>query len=333
MPSIKDVAQQAGVSVTTVSLVLNSKGNISDETRDKVLQVVRDLGYTRSIQARNLRDRQSRIIGFAQAQTRNEFNPILNHFLYEMVRYVEASHRHVLMFTADADNVDIYQNLYESQRVDGFVLSYTVKDDPRFVHLHEAGVPFVAFGRSLSPIDSHTHWVDVDGTAGAYDATQHLLYLGHRRIGVVAWPEGSASGDSRVSGWRQAMQDATGNTPHADYIARALDGVQNGYAAAKQLLALDEPPTAIVALSDILAAGVLRYTAEHRLRIAVTGFDDNPIAEFMHPQLTSVRQPIEAVARLAVDMLLRQLEGEEIEAKQHLLLPELIIRESSLLND
>lgn len=331
MVSIKDVAQEAGVSVTTVSFVLNGKGNISDETRERVLQVVDNLGYTRSIQARNLRDRQARIIGYAQANAPSEFNPILNHFLYELVRHVEATQRHVLMFTADATQVDLYRHLYESQRVDGFVLSYTVKNDERFAYLHEANVPFVAFGRSLSAYDDITHWIDVDGAAGTYQATQHLFEQGHRRIGIVAWPEGSASGDDRVEGWRRAMRDLGAAPPDEQLIARALDGVNDGYAAAQQLLTLPTAPTAIVALSDILAAGVLRYIAEYKLKVAVTGFDNNPIADFMHPQLTSVRQPIEQVAQIAVDMLLKQLMDEEVPIKQHLLQPELVIRQSSVI--
>ncbi|NOG52062.1 MAG: LacI family DNA-binding transcriptional regulator [Chloroflexi bacterium] len=166
MPSIRDVAEEAGVSVATVSLVLNEKGSISPETRQRVLEVVDRLGYIRS-RARSLRDNQSRVIGYAWDKQRSEFNPVLDSFLYAILRNAEAHGRNVLVFSAeDSTDVAIYRELAAAKRVDGFVLSHTVQDDPRFVYLHEAGVPFVAFGRSNTPLDDEVFWVDVDGQAG-----------------------------------------------------------------------------------------------------------------------------------------------------------------------
>lgn len=332
MPSIKDVARKAGVSITTVSLVLNNKGNISPETRERVMDVVREMDYTRSIHARNLRDNESRVIGFAQSYKRTSLNPVLDQFLYEMVKRLEAAKRHILLFTVDQDSsTDEYRSLIDSRRVDGFVLSFTEQNDNRFAFLYEADVPFVAFGRSFSYLDDLTHWVDVDGASGVHQATEHLIAYGHRRIGFIAWPEGSASGDSRYHGYREALQ-AHGIAYEPHLTVRTTDSVTSGYAAAQSLLELPDAPTAIIAASDTLAAGAVHCMIGMGRRVAITGFDNTPIAEFMYPALTSIQQPIEAVAEITVAMLLAQLEGRDITQKSHLLEPELIVRASSTLD-
>ena len=332
MPSIKDVARKAGVSVTTVSLVLNNKGHISQKTRERVLEAVQELDYTRSIQARNLREQQSRIIGYAQFKNRGEFNPLLDRFLYELVQLVEGTGWHLLMFnTDDQDIVTPYRELIDSRRVDGFVLSYTQQGDERFRYLNDAHVPFVAFGKSATELDDITHWVDVDGEAGIYMATEHLIDLGHIRIAFIGWPDGSVSGDLRYSGYVKSLQDY--NIPiYPDYIIRTENYTANGYACGAQLMALVTPPTALVAISDVLAIGAIQYFLEIGQCVAVTGFDDIPTAAYMYPALTSVRQPITQVADTLMEMLLQQLDGVPVEKRQHVVTPELIIRASSVVN-
>jgi DNA-binding LacI/PurR family transcriptional regulator len=329
MPSIRDVAEQAGVSVSTVSLVLNDKGNISPETRQRVLEIVEQLGYIRSSRARSLRDQQSRVIGYAWDKRRSEFNPVLDNFLYAMLRHAESYGRNLLLFsTENSIEVDMYRDLVASKRVDGFVLSHTVQNDPRFVYLHQSGVPFVAFGRSNTPLDNDVHWVDVDGQSGTHAAAEHLAQHGHRRIGFIGWPEGSVSGDSRWLGYARALRECDIAPDQATEI-RTENNIRDGYVAGERLLQAADPPTAVVCVSDVIAAGALRAFAAAGARIAVTGFDDTPIAEFMHPTLTSVRQPVGRAAEVLIDMLLAQLDGQPPTIRQALLQPELIIRESS----
>lgn len=331
MPSIRDVAQQAGVSVATVSLVLNDKGNISPETRLRVLEVVAELGYIRSARARSLRDQQSRVIGYAWDKRRSEFNPVLDNFLYAMLRHAEANGRNLLLFSTESSTeVDTYRDLVVSKRVDGFVLSHTVQDDPRFVYLHESGVPFVAFGRSNTPLDNDVHWVDVDGQSGTHAATEHLIQHGHRRIGFIGWPVGSVSGDSRWLGYVRALRECD-IMPDPAIEIRTENVIRDGFTAGEKLLKSANPPTAVVCVSDVLAAGVLRAFNAAGATIAVTGFDDTPIAEFMHPALTSLRQPVGRAAEVLIEMLLAQLDSHPMTLRQALLQPELIIRESSTL--
>ncbi len=333
MSSIKDVARLAGVSTATVSLVLNGKGNISEDTRQRVINVVEELGYKRNVRARNLRDQQSRVIGYAQSSFRTAYNPVLERFMYFLVQEIEQQNRHVLLFTSQGDqDTDAYADLIAGQHVDGFVLSYTVSNDARFRFLHEASVPFVAFGRSLSGMDDLTHWVDVDGRAGIHAATQHLIQQGHQRIAIIAWDEGSASGQERFSGYMQALAEADLMCEDG-YVMRQTNTVENGFYAATQLMNMPTPPTAIVCISDTLAAGVLRWSAQNGQPLAVTGFDDDPIAQFTHPSLTSLRQPLEQVAALVAKLLINQLEGRENPARSKLIAPELVVRESSLIRN
>lgn len=330
MPSIKEVARAAGVSVTTVSFVLNNKGNISDETRQRVLNVIADLDYTPSAHARNLRDNQARVVGYAWDKNRDRFNPVLDNFLYEMLRLCEQAGRNLLLFSNDAEiGLEPYRSLIDSRRVDGFILSHTRQNDPRFEYLYNAHIPFAAFGRSNSPIDELVAWVDVDGSAGTAATTQHLMEQGHERIAFIGWPVGSVSGDRRHAGYVTTTQQAGLPQPET-YVVRATNDSASGYQAAQTLLSLPTPPTAIVCVSDVIALGVLRYMMESGCRVAVTGFDDTPIAEFSYPALTSVRQPIAQVAELLVEMLFLQLDDRDFIAPHHLLKPELVVRASSL---
>ena len=329
MPTIKDIARAADVSVTTVSYVLNNKGSISEETRQQVLRVVEEMGYTRSIRARNLREQQSRTIGYAQAANRSALNPVMDKLLYELVRLVEPEGRNLLLFSANADSdIHIYRGLVDSQRVDGFVLSYTNKGDKRFAFLHEVQVPFVAFGRSFTPLDDMVHWVDVDGEAGIYAAAMHLLAQGHRRIALLTWPGGSTAGDARTAGYAKAL-GAYGLALEDQAICYSQGGVENGYAGAERLLAAAaEPPTAIVAAEDNLALGALRYCTERGLRIAITGFDDVPAGALVQPSLTTLRQPTRHIGEVALGVMLTRIAQRDLPPRDVRIPCELVVRES-----
>lgn len=318
------------MSVTTVSLVLNNKGSISEKTRQRVLEAVEVLGYKRNALGRSLRSQRAQIIGYAQRSHRDAFNPVMDHFLFSIADTIEAAGWHVLLFNVNQANlVEPYQDLIERGRVDGFILSYTETDDPRFHYLHEADVPFVAFGRSQTAIDEMTHWVDVDGAAGTYAATMHLIDEGYRAIGFIGWPEGSASGDRRFAGYQNGLRER-GLPLNPAWVVRVENYTTEGRRAAETILALPSRPEAIVAISDTIAIGAQQVFSQAGVPMALTGFDDTPWAEFMTPSLTSVQQPIKQIAHLLTDMLIKQIEGQPVETQQHLLQPQLIVRQSSL---
>jgi DNA-binding LacI/PurR family transcriptional regulator len=196
----------------------------------------------------------------------------------------------------------------------------------------EMRIPFVSFGRANDTWDFA--YVDVDGRHGIRTATDHLLAQGHTQIAILAWPGGSLNGDERLGGYQDALA-AAGIAPRPAWVVRTINSVNHAYSAVSRLLALpaDQRPTAIVALTDIMAIGAMRCIEDNGLRIgrdmAVTGFDDDPIAAFLRPSLTTLRQPIDVIAQQVVDLLMASIDGLPAEDYQLMLSPDLIVRESS----
>lgn len=338
MPTIRDVAREAGVSIATVSYVLNDSGAVSDATRRRVLQTVEKLGYRPSVIAKGLKARESRMIGYSwQPMPPDQFNPILEKFLHSMAEAAELHGYHVLTFPRlePVDEVAVYHEMVESGRVDGFVLSETNLDDQRVRYLLDIGFPFVAFGRA-NP-DWNFPWVDVDGAAGVQQAVIHLSELGHRRIACLAWPEDSLTGQYRLQGYETAMADA-GFSIDPAWIIRTENAYRRAYEAAQTWLDLpaDRKPTAVVALTDLMAISVMNAATDAGLQVghdlAVVGFDDAPITGYLRPPLTSLRQPVAEVGERVVRMLIDLVRGEQPEPAQVLLKPQLIVRDSTALN-
>jgi DNA-binding LacI/PurR family transcriptional regulator len=160
---------------------------------------------------------------------------------------------------------------------------------------------------------------------------EHLVAQGHRRIAFVGWPEGSGVGDDRYAGWLRAT--AGHRLPTRGLTHRAEDGMAAGAALTDRLLDQTQPPTAVVCVSDVMALGALRVLDDRGLRagaeVAVTGFDDSPLTTVVRPGLTSVRQPLEAVAERVIELLLEHLHGTRSTPAQVLLDPALVVRDSS----
>ncbi len=338
MPTIKDVAREAGVSIATVSYVLNNTGAVSEATRQRVLQAVERLGYRPSVLAQGLQARESRMIGYSwRPVPPDQFNPILEKFIHGMAEAAARHGYHVLAFpsTEPSDEIGPYHEMVERDRVDGFILSNTNLNDPRVRYLLEIEFPFVAFGRA-NP-DWEFAWVDVDGADGVEQAVNHLLELGHTRIACLAWPEESLTGQYRLAGYRRAMA-AAGLEVEAGWVVRTENYYQHAYRAVQPWLSRppDRRPTAIVALTDLMAMGAMNAAADAGLVVgrdlAVVGFDDSPIAAYLRPPLTSLRQPLWEVGELVVTMLIDLIAGETPSPAQVLLKPELIVRDSTALS-
>lgn len=330
--TIRDVADQAHVSIATVSYVLNNSVPVSATTRERVLEAVAALGYRPNITARNLKASETRMIGYAWHDVpAGQMNTVLDRFMYCMALAAESYGYHVLTFTQPGENVvKTYEELISINRVDGFVISNTGLNDERIRRLMDMGVPFAAFGRANDEWDFS--YVDVDGQQGIKTAVEHLLAQGHQRIGVLAWPEGSLSGDARLAGYLDALQTAR-IRPEPDWIVRSQNAVQDGWQAAQRLMAAKQSPTAIVCVSDMIAIGAMSYLESVGLRaggdVAITGFDDLPLSEHLRPPLTSLRQPIELLARQVIDLLMAEIERSRLPERHVLLAPTLVIRESS----
>ena len=332
--TIKDVARRASVSIATVSYVFNESASISEATRARVLAAAKELDYRPSAIARGLRAQESRFIGYSwHYLLPDHWNPIMERFLYNVAEAAEAQGYHILMFTSPPDSEPwlFYEELMLTGQVDGFIVSDTNRDDGRIRYLLDSGFPFVDFGRANEEWDFP--YVDVDGAEGVRQAVEHLLALGHRRIGLIAWPEVSLPGYYRYQGYVTTLQ-AAGISPDPAWIIRTEHTEPSSRQAAHTLLNLppDRRPTAIVALSDLTAIGAMNAIYETGLQpgrdVAVIGFDDVPAAQYLRPPLTTLHQPIAEVGERVINMLLQLIRGEELEEQEVLLPPTLIVRES-----
>jgi len=335
--TLKDVAKHAGVSYQTVSKLINGQIRLSEETERRIWQSIEILGYTPHYTARSLRSQRSFTIGYSWPPSPpDETNPILDQFLQSMFVAAEKRGYYLLMFPYHFDTprqIAAYGELIDTGRVDGFVLSSVEFDDPRIRFLQERKFPFVAFGRS------NPDWVfpciDVDGGRGLYEATRHLIALGHRRIAALAWPEESRVGANRLQGFFAALQEANLPIPE-HYVLRGEGRLDFGYRATLTLLdlPLQQRPTAIVALNDYMAIGAMQAVQERGLRVgtdvAITGFDDIPLARYLTPPLTSIRQPIWEIGQMVIQRLIDLIEtNQKPEPECLLIAPTLIVRASS----
>ncbi|MEH1013802.1 LacI family DNA-binding transcriptional regulator [Micromonospora sp. CPCC 206060] len=326
--TIATVARHARVSRQTVSNVLNAPHIVREETRQRVQEAIAVLGYRANQAARQMRTGRSRLIATRIEPTRDGINgSVLDRFLHGLTDAAATAGYRIMLYTAADDTAELatYDDLLGAYDLDGFVLTGTDHGDPRTVWLAEREVPFVTFGRPWDTPNQHP-WVDVDGASGAAQATNRLLETGHRRIAFIGWPTGSGVGDDRRSGWRATLR-AVGIDP-AGLDRETSDGIVQGDQAARSLLALADPPTGLVCASDSLALGALRAVRALDRPVAVTGFDDTPVAEAVG--LTSVSQPLGRAAAGCMELLARILDGPQADgATQVLLRPALVVRQSA----
>jgi DNA-binding LacI/PurR family transcriptional regulator len=327
-PTASDVARVAGVSRQTVANVLHAPHRVRPETRRDVERIIAELGYRPNRAAQALKFKASRTIGYRiEPVAPGALASIHDRFLHSLAEAGREADRHFLVYTAEdaAGEVAAAERLHRSGSADAFVLYDVAVDDPRPAALLDRDVPFATFGHTGSGSDGRHPWVDVDNVAGIGLAVDHLVHRGHRRIAFVGWPAGTTIGDRRARGWHAAIERHGLAGECGPLEARSADSAASAAALAVGLLGRAEPPTAFVAATDTLAVGVLRGCQRRGLEVgrdvAVVGFDDTPTAAAL--ELSSVRQPIEAVGRHLIAALL----GEPGTGK--LLLPELVIRSSS----
>lgn len=324
-PTLESVALRARVSRQTVSNVLNSPNIVRPNTAERVRQAIAELDYRPSRAARQLRTRRSMTLGLRLEPDRGGINgSVLDRFLHAVVAAAQAVSYRVLLYTAADDDAEIvaYDDLLTGSDLEGFLLTSTHHGDPRTAWLAERGIPFSTFGRPWGEPERRHSWVDVDGAAGAAAAVRHLLDRGHRRIAFLGWPAGSGVGDDRRTGWAAAVAEAGIADPRLD--GRVDDDVDAGRQVTRDLLALADPPTAVVCASDSLALGA--WSAAEGL-MAVTGFDDTPVARAVG--LSSVAQPLAAAAESCLDQVLAVIADPTTPHRSVLLRPSLTTRAST----
>lgn len=328
-----DIADLAEVAKGTVSYALNNSDLIKPATRQKVLEAAQALGYRLNVTARNLKTNRAGIVGYSWhvADDPSRMNNLLDRFIYRVTMAAEAHRYHLLTFIQPSENADqVYDNLISTSRVDGFIISDVAYHDPRIARLSAMHAPVAAFGGMYVP-DAGFAYVDVDSKQGIDMVVNHLLERGHERIGLITYLPGLPFGDAREAGYREAMARAGIRVPE-DWIAYTPNILHSASVAAHKLMTAQIPPSAIVCTNDLMVFGARSYLSEVGLRIpddvALTGYDDDPTAEFLG--ITSVRQPIDEIARTLFDILLGEINQEPLAERQVVFSPELIVRQSTL---
>jgi len=328
--TIRDIADLAGVSIATVSRVLNDRPDVAPETRETVLQVVREHGFSTNRGARALSSGRTGMIGLTLPLVADAyFGPILSgaaEALYERdLRIVLAPTLH-----EHDREVSLVERLMRGT-TDGAILMLPEESEQELRTLQRQGFPFVVVDPREPPPDGIA-CVAAMHAAGAKQATEHLLELGHRRIGAITGPPGWYATEERLVGFRAALASA-GILLDPELVVHSDWRLHWGMQAAEQLLSLDEPPTAIFGFNDNVAIGALHAAHRRGLRVpddvSVVGFDDTAQAVIVMPQLTSVRQPLAEMGRMGVSLLTRLMNGQRLEAMRVELSTTLVVRDST----
>lgn len=331
--SIREVAEAAGVSVGTVSNVLNRSDRVSPGTADRVRAAIERLGYVRNDAARQLRAGRSRSVGLLVRDVRNPF-------FTDVARGAEDAAADagltVLLGNSNEspERESAYLDLFEEQRVLGVLTSPVSEDLPRLVRLHERGTPVVLVDREAS--DGRLSSVAVDDVAGGYIAVSHLADIGRQRIAFVGGPVSIRQVSDRLTGARQAAAER--REVSLQHVSTESLTVLAGRAAGKQIreMRADQRPDAIFAANDLIAVGVLQaLTMMSGVRvpedIALIGYDDIDFAAATVVPLSSVRQPSALLGRTAMELLLRETDfGDNFEPEHIVFQPELVVRDSSI---
>jgi DNA-binding LacI/PurR family transcriptional regulator len=311
-PTINDVASAAGVSKGAVSFALNDRPGVAPHTRQRILEVAEQLGWTPSPRARALSVSKALAVGLVVARPpeilrADAFFPAF----ISGLETVLSEHGHaLLLMVAEHDDAATYRRLAKEGRVDGVFVTDLRVDDPRPALLAELGLPSVVVGPALE--DDPTPTLGVDDAPGIRAAVEHLVGLGHTRIAHVSGPQGMVHGRSRRTAWEDALRAA--GLP-ADLCVEADFSAESGAAATVALLDLAEPPTAIVYANDLMAMAGLSLAVSRGVsvpgRLSVTGFDDMEISAHLQPSLTTVSTDVVAWGRAAATHLLALIRALE----------------------
>ena len=331
--TIKDIAKQVGLSVTTVSRALNDFNDVNAETKELIRQTAAEMGYVPNSLAQRFQKRKTDTIGLILPTFGPRFSdPFFSELLAGIGNKAADQGYDLLVSTRPPgeDELLAYRQIVQGHRVDGLVVVRTRKNDERIEYLRSVSFPFVAFGRTERELDFP--FVDEDGISGMRLIADHLVNLRHKRIACIASPPELMFSQYRLDGLQSRLQEL--NTPLNPGLILVGDLTQrSGYEQAIELLNLPNSPTAIVAFNDLMAFGAMSAAQNRGLvvgsDISITGFDNIPMASHSHPTLTTVDQPIYQIGNKVCEMLVHLIQGEPLEEGSTLLKPELIERQSS----
>jgi len=326
--NIKDVAKKANVSISTVSRVINQSKPVQSKTKERVLMAIEELGYKPNAIARSLKVKHTQSIGIMVPDIANQFYP-------EVVRGIEdvANMYEYTIFLCNTDLDDDKELKYfsgmEEKQVDGLIFMGNILTDRLAREMKKADMPVVLIGSDHPDLPS----VTIDNTLAARKAVEYLLDKGHRGVAVITGKmKDPMMGRARLKGYREALEKA-GINWKSEWVVEGGYRFKSGYEGARQLMMLEERPTAIFVASDEMAIGAMRAILEKGLQIpqdiAVVGFDNIDMSGKVYPSLTTMGQPMYEMGAIGMRLLTKYLQGEIVNDNKVVLNFELTERESS----
>lgn len=336
MASIKDVAKAAGVSVSTVSRVINNNPLISEETKEKVIKVMRELNYVPNSMARGLSSQQSFTVTLlVNIEDSKSFD---NMFFYEIMHGIETVvyRKNMCLIIANLQTSlngnDMVNWLINGKRTQGIILPSSILK-PRMVReLKKIKFPFVTIGEPDN-IKEPVNWVDVNNKQGSQQAVEHLLECGYKKIAFVGGSQKEVFNRNRLSGYKEALR-INGIEYRENYVKEGESTKQSGFNMMNELMHLSEPPEAVICGDNIICVGVMKAIKDNGLDIpqdiGLISFDNFPIAELVEPALTTVDIDVFDLGVQAADILFRLIDNPETRQQQSLISTRIEVRESTV---
>lgn len=304
--TIQDIARLAGVSKATVSRVLNQRSNVNPVTRERVLRIMKEKSFVPSITAAGLAGGRTRLIGVLAPPLTW---PTVPEIMRGVAEVIECTSYEIVLYSISParNHSDVLDRILAMKLSSGLLAILPGQLSDHLRGLYEQSLPIVTIDDQGPPTDMP--WVGIDNRISAYEATRHLIELGHRRIAHIKGPEIFRCSLERYDGYRQALLDA-GIEPDPKYVFPGSFEITGGRQQAEALFSMNarEWPTAIFVGNDQMAFGVLTVAEAHGVRIpedvAVVGFDDIPLSAHMKPTLTTMKQPLYEIGKRAVELLL-----------------------------
>ena len=329
--TMNDVAKAAGVSITTVSHVINKTRNVEETTRNNVLRAMNELGYSPNILARSLRKGETNTIGMIVPD-------VSNLFFADICRHIEnygfEMDYSVILCNSDNDTVkqSSYVDTLISKQVDGVIFISAGESSEDLKRLAKRKIPVVVVDREIAL--EYADVVMLDNETAGYEATQHLIKLGHTKIACISGPSDITPSNARVEGYRRALNEESIEF-RENYITAGDFQFQGGEDAMTKLLNLDEIPTAIFVLNDMMAIGAITGIRKAGLSvpedISIVGFDNIQMTKAVTPTLTTIAQPIEEFAKISLNQLINKIKSKNTAPQNEriILKGKLICREST----
>ena len=328
--TIKDIARKANVSLATVSRVINNKSEgVGPETRERILNIMKDLGYYPNRIARGLVTKKTNILGLVLPDISNPFFPSLARGVEDTAN--KYGYNIILCNTDNkTEKEETYISVLKENYVDGVIYTSVIRNKDKSIEmLLQSKIPFVMMDRSVNVTDIPE--VFTDGVSGMQQIVEYLISNDHRRIAYISGPDNNSPSEQRLEGYMKALDHA--GIPIDHTIMKDGDyKISSGYQCMTELLDKGEGFTAVACANDLMAVGALEAMKERGIRvpedISITGYDDIYLAGVLTPKLTTITQPKYEMGCLAAELLIKLVQGEEIKDRQIILQPSLVKRES-----